>query len=149
MFTGTAMGEHDSGSQHDFRAACTMQGKCFSPAYLGWVYGCPEPPKEQAGLGASKTDPWQWLQSARALSLQVLRYFDYVFTGVFTFEMVIKVRAFAGWLLQGCRIPQHPCSGWETSQFFGSGPKFGDFKVWFLAVGVENAQRRFYLSPGS
>lgn len=24
--------------------------------------------------------------------LQVLRYFDYVFTGVFTFEMVIKVR---------------------------------------------------------
>lgn len=25
--------------------------------------------------------------------LQVLRYFDYVFTGVFTFEMVIKVRA--------------------------------------------------------
>lgn len=26
------------------------------------------------------------------LSVQVLRYFDYVFTGVFTFEMVIKVR---------------------------------------------------------
>lgn len=26
-------------------------------------------------------------------SFQVLRYFDYVFTGVFTFEMVIKVRA--------------------------------------------------------
>lgn len=26
--------------------------------------------------------------------LQVLRYFDYVFTGVFTFEMVIKVKAF-------------------------------------------------------
>lgn len=26
-------------------------------------------------------------------SLQVLRYFDYVFTGVFTFEMVIKVSA--------------------------------------------------------
>ena len=25
--------------------------------------------------------------------LQVLRYFDYVFTGVFTFELVIKVRA--------------------------------------------------------
>lgn len=25
--------------------------------------------------------------------LQVLRYFDYVFTGVFTFEMVIKVSA--------------------------------------------------------
>lgn len=24
--------------------------------------------------------------------LQVLRYFDYVFTGVFTFEMVIKVK---------------------------------------------------------
>ena len=24
-------------------------------------------------------------------SLQVLRYFDYVFTGVFTFEMIIKV----------------------------------------------------------
>lgn len=23
--------------------------------------------------------------------LQVLRYFDYVFTGVFTFEMIIKV----------------------------------------------------------
>ena len=23
---------------------------------------------------------------------QVLRYFDYVFTGVFTFEMIIKVR---------------------------------------------------------
>lgn len=27
-----------------------------------------------------------------SLSLQVLRYFDYVFTGVFTFEMLIKVR---------------------------------------------------------
>lgn len=25
------------------------------------------------------------------LRLQVLRYFDYVFTGVFTFEMIIKV----------------------------------------------------------
>lgn len=25
------------------------------------------------------------------LYLQVLRYFDYVFTGVFTFEMLIKV----------------------------------------------------------
>lgn len=24
--------------------------------------------------------------------LQILRYFDYVFTGVFTFEMIIKVR---------------------------------------------------------
>lgn len=29
-----------------------------------------------------------------ACVLQVLRYFDYVFTGVFTFEMVIKVKAF-------------------------------------------------------
>lgn len=29
--------------------------------------------------------------------LQVLRYFDYVFTGVFTFEMVIKVNARAPW----------------------------------------------------
>lgn len=28
-----------------------------------------------------------------ACVLQVLRYFDYVFTGVFTFEMVIKVKA--------------------------------------------------------
>lgn len=27
---------------------------------------------------------------------QVLRYFDYVFTGVFTFEMVIKVRVSRG-----------------------------------------------------
>lgn len=35
------------------------------------------------------------LQSTHALSLQVLRYFDYVFTGVFTFEMVIKVRQLA------------------------------------------------------
>ena len=26
-----------------------------------------------------------------SVSLQVLRYFDYVFTGVFTFEMIIKV----------------------------------------------------------
>lgn len=25
------------------------------------------------------------------MTLQVLRYFDYVFTGVFTFEMIIKV----------------------------------------------------------
>lgn len=25
------------------------------------------------------------------LNIQVLRYFDYVFTGVFTFEMIIKV----------------------------------------------------------
>lgn len=32
------------------------------------------------------------LGSTPALSPQVLRYFDYVFTGVFTFEMVIKVR---------------------------------------------------------
>lgn len=30
------------------------------------------------------------------LSVQVLRYFDYVFTGVFTFEMVIKVRTVLG-----------------------------------------------------
>lgn len=29
----------------------------------------------------------------RSYPLQVLRYFDYVFTGVFTFEMVIKVSA--------------------------------------------------------
>lgn len=29
----------------------------------------------------------------RFYPLQVLRYFDYVFTGVFTFEMVIKVSA--------------------------------------------------------
>lgn len=28
--------------------------------------------------------------------LQVLKYLDYVFTGVFTFEMVIKVRKSAG-----------------------------------------------------
>lgn len=28
--------------------------------------------------------------------LQVLKYLDYVFTGVFTFEMVIKVRKLAG-----------------------------------------------------
>lgn len=34
-------------------------------------------------------------QSTHVLSLQVLRYFDYVFTGVFTFEMVIKVRQLA------------------------------------------------------
>jgi len=30
------------------------------------------------------------------LFVQVLRYFDYVFTGVFTFEMLIKVRQCAG-----------------------------------------------------
>lgn len=28
--------------------------------------------------------------------LQVLRYFDYVFTGVFTFEMIIKVSGYTG-----------------------------------------------------
>lgn len=39
--------------------------------------------------------PGKLLQSTHALSLQVLRYFDYVFTGVFTFEMVIKVRQLA------------------------------------------------------
>ena len=144
------MGEHDSGSQHDFRAACTMHGKCFSPAYTGWVYGCPELLGNRLGSG-QVTDPlsapepgeprcgvvtgsgwapvspfaWQRLQSARALSLQVLRYFDYVFTGVFTFEMVIKVRGLAGWLRWGCCVPQRPCSGWEIAQFFSSGPKFG------------------------
>lgn len=37
---------------------------------------------------------------------QVLRYFDYVFTGVFTFEMVIKVRASRGNLVG---------LGWVTS----------------------------------
>lgn len=31
------------------------------------------------------------LQSLCLQNLQVLRYFDYVFTGVFTFEMIIKV----------------------------------------------------------
>lgn len=42
--------------------------------------------------------PWGlgWSHDPRApcfYPLQVLRYFDYVFTGVFTFEMVIKVSA--------------------------------------------------------
>lgn len=36
--------------------------------------------------------------------LQVLRYFDYVFTGVFTFEMVIKVRTEVG--LPHTSLPQ-------------------------------------------
>lgn len=61
----------------------------------------------------------------RAPSLQVLRYFDYVFTGVFTFEMVIKVRGLLGWLRWGCCVPQRPCSRQEIAQFFNSGPKFG------------------------
>lgn len=34
--------------------------------------------------------------------LQVLRYFDYVFTGVFTFEMVIKVNTSGENV--GCRV---------------------------------------------
>lgn len=37
--------------------------------------------------------------------LQVLRYFDYVFTGVFTFEMVIKVSARAAQDSALSRIP--------------------------------------------
>lgn len=41
--------------------------------------------------------------------LQVLRYFDYVFTGVFTFEMVIKVKAFREEL--GSRV----CMGHESA----------------------------------
>lgn len=36
--------------------------------------------------------------------LQVLRYFDYVFTGVFTFEMVIKVKASRENLGSGFRL---------------------------------------------
>lgn len=60
---------------------------------------------------------WQQLQSARALSLQVLRYFDYVFTGVFTFEMVIKVSGQADWLRWGA-VPHS--SGWEIARI-----KFG------------------------
>lgn len=136
MCTGTGMGEHDFSLQHDFRAACTMYGECFFPAYTGWVYGCPELLGDRLGLGQAKLTlclhlsqasagcgavrgsgwvpvspfAWQRLQSVRALSLQVLRYFDYVFTGVFTFEMVIKVRAFAE-LRWGCRVLQRPCSG--------------------------------------
>lgn len=51
MCTGTGMGEHDSGSQRDFRATCTMHGKCFSPAFAGWVYGCPELLGNRLGLG--------------------------------------------------------------------------------------------------
>jgi len=44
--------------------------------------------------------------------LQVLRYFDYVFTGVFTFEMVIKVKASREklgsrvWMGHGSALPQ-------------------------------------------
>ncbi len=37
---------------------------------------------------------------------QVLRYFDYVFTGVFTFEMLIKVKC-AGNYLCGCVLVCH------------------------------------------
>lgn len=51
MYTGTGMGEHDSGSQHDFRAACATHGKCFSPAYAGRVYGHPELFRNRLGLG--------------------------------------------------------------------------------------------------
>lgn len=35
--------------------------------------------------------PYMVLSVSFMCVLQVLRYFDYVFTGVFTFEMVIKV----------------------------------------------------------
>lgn len=39
---------------------------------------------------------------------QVLRYFDYVFTGVFTFEMVIKVRSRGGVRRFGGSPPEEP-----------------------------------------
>lgn len=54
MSTGVGMGEHDSGSQHDFRATCTMRGECSSLAYAGWVYGCPELLGDRLGLGHAK-----------------------------------------------------------------------------------------------
>lgn len=38
--------------------------------------------------------PYMVLSVSFMCVLQVLRYFDYVFTGVFTFEMVIKVKIF-------------------------------------------------------
>lgn len=42
--------------------------------------------------------------------LQVLRYFDYVFTGVFTFEMIIKV---SGCLLTVCCVPPPTFPSWR------------------------------------
>lgn len=36
--------------------------------------------------------PGCWLPPECASPVQVLKYMDYIFTGVFTFEMVIKVR---------------------------------------------------------
>lgn len=103
-----------------------MHGKCVRCACAGWVCGCPRHLGNKFGLeqaklalclhlsqvitgwgavmgsGWAQVSPftWQQLQNTHTLSLQVLRYFDYVFTGVFTFEMVIKVRA-----------PQAGCAG--------------------------------------
>lgn len=86
-------------------------------------------------MGTSEPVYLAALQSTCTLSLQVLRYFDYVFTGVFTFEMVIKVRA-----------PQAGCDGGAAS---GKQLRFsilllnfddGDFKAWFLVQGVQSAQ---------
>lgn len=57
MCTGTGMGEHDSGSQRDFRAACSVHGKCFSPACAAWVYGCPKLLGNRLGLGQANQPP--------------------------------------------------------------------------------------------
>lgn len=78
----------------------------LQPWSAGAVLGCQGVP----GCQGAPTAPWCWevpgggSQGARGTPgisphptsspLQVLRYFDYVFTGVFTFEMVIKVRIF-------------------------------------------------------
>lgn len=75
----------------------------LQPWSAGAVLGCQGVP----GCQGAPTAPWCWevpgggSQGARGTPgisphptsspLQVLRYFDYVFTGVFTFEMVIKV----------------------------------------------------------
>lgn len=99
----------------------------------------PEPGKLQGWVSGWAGFALQQLQSSCALSLQVLRYFDYVFTGVFTFEMVIKVRALAG-----CSIPGIQLS-FAVLVLNLDG---GEFKVWFSAVVVQSAQHLLYQPQG-
>lgn len=44
------------------------------------------------GLGGGHISICHWIHCSCNSMTQVLKYLDYVFTGVFTFEMVIKVR---------------------------------------------------------
>lgn len=64
-------------------------GSWVEALLLGSFQSVPHP-RGSGGITGSRGQP------RPLFALQVLRYFDYVFTGVFTFEMVIKVRTSRG-----------------------------------------------------